>query len=84
MPVLKKVLVAKYLYGLSALKPVILEHLAEDINARAEEMRRLIAQKAITLLRNEDAPIFPMPKGRRVAYVGIGLNRDNIFCKTTA
>src|SRR5688572_10588189 len=42
-------------------------------------MRRLVAENALTVLRNEDAAIFPLAKGRRVAYIGFGLNKDNAF-----
>jgi beta-N-acetylhexosaminidase len=77
----KKVLMAKYQYGLASFQPVVLDHLTEDLNARTDEMRRLIAQQSITLLKNDDAAIFPLAKGKRVAYLGVGLNRDNIFAK---
>lgn len=77
----KRVLLAKFQYGLSSFKPVVLDRLTEDINAKTEQMRRLIAQRAITLLRTEDARILPLEKGKRVAYLGIGLNKDNVFAK---
>lgn len=75
----KKVLLAKYQYGLSMLKPVDLNHLTEDLNSKSEELRRLVAQKSLTLLRNEDRAIFPLAKGKRVAYVGVGIAKDNAF-----
>ncbi|MBL7698822.1 MAG: serine hydrolase [Chitinophagaceae bacterium] len=77
----KRVLAAKYQYGLSAVKPVNLNNLVHDLNAKTVEMHRQIAQRSITLLRNEDQAIFPLAKGRRVAYLGIGLNKDNEFAK---
>ncbi len=77
----KKVLAAKYQYGLSAWKPVDLNNLVSDLNGQTEEMHRQIAQRSITLLRNDDQAIFPLAKGRRVAYLGIGLNKDNEFAK---
>jgi len=77
----KKVLTAKYQYGLSAFEPVDLNNLTADLNAKTVEMHRQIAQRSITLLRNEDQAIFPLAKGRRVAYLGIGLNKDNEFAK---
>jgi beta-glucosidase-like glycosyl hydrolase/CubicO group peptidase (beta-lactamase class C family) len=77
----KKVLTAKYQYGLSMLQPVDLNNLTNDLNAKTTEMHRQIAQRSITLLRNEDQAIFPLAKGRRVAYLGIGLNKDNEFAK---
>lgn len=77
----KRVLLAKYQYGLSSFKPVVLDRLTEDLNAKTEEMRRLVAQRAVTLLRVEDASVFPLRKEKRVAYVGIGINKDNVFAK---
>jgi beta-glucosidase-like glycosyl hydrolase len=77
----KKVLYAKYQYGLSTLEPVNLNNLTNDLNAKTGEMHRQIAQRSITLLRNDDQAIFPLAKGRRIAYLGIGLSKDNEFAK---
>lgn len=77
----KRVLHAKYQYGLAAWKPVILDKLTEDLNAKVIEMKKRIAEQSITLLRNNDASVFPLAKGKRVAYIGIGLNKDNPFAK---
>ena len=38
----KRVLLAKYQYGLATLQEVQLDHLTEDLNSRTEEMRRLV------------------------------------------
>ena len=77
----KKVLHAKYRVGLASYKPIDLTGLTEDLNKDIPEMRRKVAEHAITLLKNNDASIFPLKKGRRVAYVGFGLNKDNTFSK---
>ncbi len=77
----KKVLLAKYQYGLASFQPVILDRLTEDLNARTDEMRRLVAQRSITLLKNDDVAIFPLPTSKRIAYLGVGLTRDNVFAK---
>jgi len=77
----KKVLAAKYELGLSSWKSIELRHLTEDLNSQVTEMRHRIGEKAITLLRNEDPALFPLPKGKRVAYVGFGLNKDNVFAR---
>ncbi|HTF31807.1 MAG TPA: glycoside hydrolase family 3 N-terminal domain-containing protein, partial [Flavitalea sp.] len=77
----KRVLKAKYLYGLSTIKPVELTHLTEDLNAGVEKMRKLVAENAITLLRNDDSASFPVKTGKKVAYLGIGLNGDNEFAR---
>lgn len=77
----KKVLRAKYQYGLANWKPVETKNLTEDLNSKTTEMRRLIAEKALTLLRNDDYAIYPLNKGKRVAYVGFGLTKDNVFAE---
>ncbi|HTE24468.1 glycoside hydrolase family 3 N-terminal domain-containing protein [Flavitalea sp.] len=75
----KRVLKAKYLYGLNNIQPVNLHHLTEDLNAGIDKMRKLVAENAITLLRNDDSASFPLRTGKKVAYLGIGLNADNEF-----
>jgi beta-N-acetylhexosaminidase len=77
----KKVLYAKYEYGLANWQPIKLDHLTEDLNSKTEKMRRLVAEKAITLLRNDDPAIYPLATGKRVAYVGFGLTKDNVFAQ---
>ena len=44
-------------------------------------MRKRIAENAITLLRNDDPAIYPLAKGKRIAYVGFGINKDNVFAR---
>lgn len=77
----KKVLRAKYQYGLANWQPINTKNLTEDLNSKVSEMRRLIAEKALTLLRNDDYAIYPLNKGKRVAYVGFGLTKDNVFAE---
>lgn len=77
----KKVLYAKYQLGLNNLQSVELKNLTEDLNKDVIEMRQRIAERSITVLRNEDAANFPLAKGKRIAYVGFGLNKDNAFTK---
>jgi beta-N-acetylhexosaminidase len=79
----KKVLFAKYQYGLANWQPVNTEHLTEDLNKDVKEMRRTVAEKALTLLARENPSVFPLftePK-KRIAYVGIGLSGDNEFAR---
>ncbi|HKP31312.1 MAG TPA: glycoside hydrolase family 3 N-terminal domain-containing protein, partial [Chitinophagaceae bacterium] len=77
----KKVLLAKYQYGLANVQLINTQNLLNDLNKGIPEMRRKIAENAITLLRNNDAGLFPMMPGqfKRVAYVGLGLREDNTF-----
>jgi beta-N-acetylhexosaminidase len=78
----KKVLYAKYRYGLANLQPVNLDHLTEDLNEGVNDMRRRVAGDALTLLRNEDGTVFPLrpepvalsarPAGTPVALTSAG------------
>ncbi|MFL5744094.1 MAG: glycoside hydrolase family 3 N-terminal domain-containing protein [Niastella sp.] len=75
----RKVLYAKYQYGLADWKPIDTTNLLNDLNSKVAAMRRSIAENAITLLRNDNQAIFPLTKGPRIAYVGMGLTQDNAF-----
>ena len=77
----RKVLMAKYKYGLANLRPVNTTNLVSDLNKGLADMRKTVAENAITVLRSNDRVIFPlMPREfPKVAYVGIGLNADNAF-----
>ncbi len=90
----RKVLYAKYTYGLAQWQPVRIEHLTADLNTGIGEMRREVAENALTLLRNEDSALFPLRTGtipahpasanratkrKRIAYVGMGLTGENAF-----
>ncbi len=82
----KKVLLAKYSYGLAQLKPIQPENLVADLNSKVPEMTRLVAENAITLLAKKDTAFFPLTikdnnKPGDIAYVGIGLKQDNGFAK---
>ena len=77
----KRVLLAKYHYGLANWKPINLEGLTRDLNSRIPSMKRQIAENALTLLRNSDAGLFPLTKGKKIAYVGVGLSKDNVFAQ---
>lgn len=72
----KKVLRAKYDYGLSAWQPVGMEHLTADLNTGVKEMRRAVAENSLTLVRSVPG-ILPLAHSKRVAYVGMGLLNDN-------
>ena len=92
----KRVLTAKYTYGLAEWRPVNITHLTADLNAGVSEMRREVAKNALTLLQNEDSAIFPLlpsPIGpeaitahhpirkKRIAYIGMGLTAENAFSR---
>lgn len=75
----KKLLYAKYEYGLAKLDSIDLHNLTADLNKDIPALRRRVSEQAITLLKNENTAIFPLQPGtnRRVAYVAIGTNQDN-------
>jgi beta-N-acetylhexosaminidase len=90
----KRVLAAKYAYGLAEWRPVEISHLTTDLNEGVSEMRREVAKNALTLLLNGDSAIFPLlpspvgpeaitahhpVKKKRIAYVGMGLTAENAF-----
>jgi beta-N-acetylhexosaminidase len=92
----KKVLYAKYTYGLANWQPVDTTNLVADLNRNVTSIRKRIAENALTLLRNNDPAIFPLHKNRlnnddlstfplvgdrRIAYVGVGISGDNAFAK---
>jgi len=79
----KKVLLAKYQYGLANNKPVDTYHLTADLNEKIPAVKRMVAENALTLLRNDEPYIFPLPVNtkKRVAYIGFGLTQDNAFAQ---
>ena len=82
----KKVLMAKYRYGLTQVKPINTFNLTNDLNRDVSNMRKLIAENALTVLKKSDAVFFPMPAtikpGKKdVLYVSIGTNSDNAFAR---
>jgi len=82
----KKVLMAKYQYGLSKLKPVNITSLANDLNSKINAMRRKVAENAITVLEKSGIDFFPLPVPENpvageVAYVSIGRSEDNAFAQ---
>ncbi len=79
----KKVLRAKYEYGLNNLSPINTENLAADLNIGIEGMRRLVAENAITLVSKADEEFFPLrdTKPGDIAFVGFGITTENEFAK---
>jgi beta-glucosidase-like glycosyl hydrolase len=76
----KRVLLAKYQYGLANREPIKLAGLTKDLNSMVMSMKRQIAENALTLL-SSDIGMLPITKGKRVAYVGVGLTKDNVFAQ---
>ncbi len=81
----RKVLMAKYQYGLSNLKPINTDNLTNDLNSKVPFMRRLVAENALTVLKKADAGFFPLPAASKtpadIVYISVGTNTDNAFAK---
>ncbi len=77
----RKVLLAKYKLGLNDVKPIETEGLVSDINAQTTYINELLAENALTLLRQNDKELLPMKPGKKIAYLGIGLDTLNLFGK---
>lgn len=87
-----RLLVAKYMYGLSSLQPINTNNLLNDLNAQTAAFKKLSAEKTITLLRN-DLDVLPLSAAamsfknkvtrddRKIAYVAIGITADNVIIK---
>ncbi|MEO6733396.1 MAG: glycoside hydrolase family 3 N-terminal domain-containing protein [Ferruginibacter sp.] len=82
----RKVLMAKYQYGLTQLKPIDTKNLTPDLNSKVNDMRKLIAENALTVLNKNDETFFTLTPAKNnkkgdVAFVGIGISSDNGFAK---
>ena len=82
----RKVLIAKYKYGLNKLTPVIIENIATDLNSEIQAMTKTIAENAITLLSKSNNDFFPLEipvtdNSGNIAYLAVGINSDNTITK---
>jgi len=75
---IKKVLMAKYDLGLSEVKPIETEGITNDLNAKTSEIKKEIATKSITVLKQADKNLVPF-SGKKVAYLGVGIDNPNAF-----
>ena len=81
----RRVLEAKYTYGLNNLQTINTENLTNDLNRGSNEMRRTVAENAITILKKTNDTLFNLkPVGnskKDLVYVSIGMSADNAFAK---
>ncbi len=77
----KKVLLAKYTLGLNKLDSIKTGNIVSDLNAHTNEIKTMIAQNAITLLKLANKDILPLHANKRVAYLGIGTDKANAFAE---
>ena len=82
----RKMLAAKAWAGLNRYKPVELNNLYEDLNPRSVELtNRLLMEKALTLLKNQN-DLIPLQRldTLRIAVVSVGASQGNAFQKTAS
>ncbi len=82
----KRVLMAKYQYGVNNFTPINTINITEDLNQNIPAMKKLVAENALTILRNDNQELFTLTSESTntlsdIAYVGIGLSTDNAFAK---
>lgn len=80
----KKVLQAKYGYGLNNYQPIVLDNLTAELNEKIPAMKRKVAENAITLALQSGTTFFPLGtwnnnKAGDVALVAIGVKSENTF-----
>ncbi|SEW09363.1 glycoside hydrolase family 3 N-terminal domain-containing protein [Chitinophaga arvensicola] len=80
----KKVLRAKYNLGLWQPQRINTDHLAEDLNAKTDTLRKRIAESAITLVRNDKKliPFSPAMAQQKLAVIAVGANSSNTFLQS--
>lgn len=79
----KKVLYAKYNYGLTSLQPIAIDGIAKDLNKEAASTWKMVSENALTLLRSDDPSVFPLSANtkRKIAYVAVGTSNDNMLAE---
>lgn len=76
----KKVLRAKYNLGLDRLQPIDTTNLAADLNASTNQLKEILAKKALTVLKLENKKLLPLQtKKSKTLYIGIGTPKENSF-----
>lgn len=79
----KKVLLAKYQYGGEKPAAVSTENITAALNNGVPEMKKLVAENAITVLNKDGNSFFPLQKNEndKIAFIGIGAAAENAFAK---
>lgn len=82
----KKVLQAKYEYGLNNYQPINTLNLTKDLNEQVPAMRKLVAENAITLVTKKDNTFFPLSawtnhKAGDVALIVLGTRKENVLAQ---
>lgn len=82
----KKILLAKYQYGLNQYQPINTINLTADLNVGVPEMRRLVAENAITLVNKTNQAFFPLSDWQNnapgdVAFIAFGISKANALAE---
>ncbi len=75
----KKILLAKYNLGLNKPQVIDTTGITADLNAQTTRIKTLLANNAITLLKNSNASLLPLKAGKRIAYVSIGAAKEPVI-----
>ena len=80
----KKVLRMKYEQVIPMNDSISIDHVINDLNKNSLALRRDIAHDAITVLslKNNDMMPFQIKQHEKIAYVGLGISKPNLFCRT--
>lgn len=75
----KKVLLYKHKWVLPNMNEVDANNLTEDLNAGVNDMRRRVAEKAITVLSKKNEELFSLrpAAGHSIAYLSVGSTEEN-------
>lgn len=73
----KKVLLAKYHLGLNKRKTIDTTNLVNDLNTQTLAINQKISEEALTLVSKKNPSVFPITKGKRIAYISIGAEGEN-------
>lgn len=79
----KKVLQAKYDYGISFFQPISLTNIRADLNSpKSQELKKKLIRHSMTLVNNKEE-ILPLKNiSTPIATVGIGAKSGNVFQRT--
>lgn len=79
----KKVLYAKYQYGLSNRPVIETAGLTEALNKDIHQTWQEVARASITLLRNQHPSLLPLStlSRKKVAYIAVGISQENYFAQ---
>ncbi|MCO4294273.1 serine hydrolase [Solitalea sp. MAHUQ-68] len=75
----RRVLLAKYNLGLNTFTQIDTTSLKADLNVNVNPLKKEVYENAITLLKQTETSAIPLAKGKKVAFVGIGITEANIF-----